>query len=69
MLSILADQGISSISAIFYPLNVRNELLQQDKGRKYLSHELIEKTLANCMSMSMPLKTMDFTEGMETFDG
>jgi hypothetical protein len=39
------------------------------QGTTYLSHELIEEPLTNCMPMSMPLQTMDFAEGMETFDG
>jgi predicted transcriptional regulator len=54
ILSILEDQGISSISAIFYAFNISNEL-QRDKRETYLSHELIEECLTNRMSMSMPL--------------
>ena len=56
--------GISSISATFY----RNGQEVRYKGRDrytHLTNKSIQEDLAECMTVGVPFKSVNFTEGVE----
>jgi hypothetical protein len=57
-------QGISSISATFYRSS-QKRCYKERCHYTHLTNESIQKDLAQCMTMGMPFKRVDFTEGVE----
>jgi hypothetical protein len=56
--------GISSISATFYPRNL-GKGLQKRCRYTHLTNKSIQEELALLVTVGMPFKGVDLTEGME----